>query len=659
MAEGDFQVIEVPGMGQVRFPAGMSDAEIGAAIKKQMAAQPETSTVSDMAASALSAPGRAVTGLMGLPRLASDLYRAGQDKVQASGAPSWLKSTAAALDYVPANWMLKNAYSKLPSTSGIRDAVSDVPVVNALTGYEPTTTAGRYTQGIGEGIFMGLPFGAPGMIAGGLSGLGGEAGADVGGALGYPTIGRLAGSTLGFAPALWELALGNRGAQLAREFSQGVTPQQWEQGALRQQQAAAQGAPLTAPEAMATPGLLALQRSVESNPASTNWMLEWLRGRQAQTRAGADRLLDTMGPRPADPAMTAQRVRDSAEGALATERRAINARAAPDYQAADATHVDSSTWNSLVSDAAMARALQAVKREPLLGLENEAEGSMRWIDAAKKYLDAAAKPSVAATPLENTAAAGATQATNRVLPVVDSAVPAYGRARATVEAGRAATLEPLEAGPLGKLVESPTTSAQFNALTDPAADVTPVLASEAARRLRMNDQQTYREMVRNALEVRLDAAFGAKADNTLRGGENFYKAMFETPGTADNVRALLRELPDGAMRARAFDNFMETLRSQANRLPGNSATAEKGLVNQAMDPNGLIRFLKKPVDTSMDLVGRLFGGNANVDLAQVFTGPDGVRELRRLAAMRPGTPAAAAASASLLGVYEQTGTGKR
>jgi hypothetical protein len=71
------QQIDVPGMGIVEFPDGMNDAQITAAIQKNMPktdAAPSVGIGEDLLGVAKSAPGRVVAGLAGIP---GDLYHLG------------------------------------------------------------------------------------------------------------------------------------------------------------------------------------------------------------------------------------------------------------------------------------------------------------------------------------------------------------------------------------------------------------------------------------------------------------------------------------------------------------------------------------------------------------------------------------------------------
>lgn len=137
------QRIDVPGMGVVEFPDGMSDKDIVAAIKRNMTAQQPAqpqdqgpSTVSDVAMSGASGLAKGVINLAGLPGDVQNLLRAG---LRAAGVsvPDNLPMPNIALMGLPV---------PAPSSSDIQGKVED------MTGkfHEPQTTAGQYAQTLGE-----------------------------------------------------------------------------------------------------------------------------------------------------------------------------------------------------------------------------------------------------------------------------------------------------------------------------------------------------------------------------------------------------------------------------------------------------------------------------------------------------------------------------
>jgi hypothetical protein len=133
------QQIEVPGMGVVEFPDGMSDDAIAAALKQSMPPQPNV--MQDVAKSAGSGFVKGVSGLVGLPDLMQRGVRAG-------------------MDYLTGTTRQDMPVSALPSAQTVQSSIEQ-NVTGEL--HKPETKAGQYAQTVGEfgpGIFAG-----PGGIA--------------------------------------------------------------------------------------------------------------------------------------------------------------------------------------------------------------------------------------------------------------------------------------------------------------------------------------------------------------------------------------------------------------------------------------------------------------------------------------------------------------
>lgn len=136
------QRVDVPGMGVVEFPDGMSDEQISAAIKKNMSAKSEVepSVAGDMAKTAPSALVRGVTGLVGLPGTIRELGEAGARK-----ALSWIGEKAGVTPE-QATGAFDEAMAKKPRVMPTPDEINQG--VGAITGplYEPKTRPGRYAN---------------------------------------------------------------------------------------------------------------------------------------------------------------------------------------------------------------------------------------------------------------------------------------------------------------------------------------------------------------------------------------------------------------------------------------------------------------------------------------------------------------------------------
>lgn len=165
------QLVEVPGLGQVEFPDGMSDEQIAAAIKKNLA--PEQSGAADVAKSVASAPFKAASNIVGLPSTGMELLAAGAKK---GGEALGLDARFATPTFPNLGDMARRGFEGL----GLM--------------HKPQTTAGRYAGAAVEGALT-APSSPSMLLSGAGAGVGAEGGGQVGAA--YGPKGQLAGTVLG------------------------------------------------------------------------------------------------------------------------------------------------------------------------------------------------------------------------------------------------------------------------------------------------------------------------------------------------------------------------------------------------------------------------------------------------------------------------------
>lgn len=157
------QQISVPGMGVVEFPDGMNDAQITAAIQKNMPAQ--SSVGADMAKSAGVGVGKGFIGLAGLPGDLAEMGARGIDRAtQYVGGKLGLDAESLRRPEPAKNLTSlitgptdRPQYADRAPTYGSADITK---AVESQTGpfYQPQTTAGKYAETVGEF--------APGLIGG-------------------------------------------------------------------------------------------------------------------------------------------------------------------------------------------------------------------------------------------------------------------------------------------------------------------------------------------------------------------------------------------------------------------------------------------------------------------------------------------------------------
>lgn len=134
------QQIEVPGMGVVEFPDGMSDAQITAAIKQNVPEQ-SSSTLGDVVKSGAAGLGKGTAAALGsIGDVAELSRRGGKWLAQKAGVPEGILNASEQIqDKMP-------SFIKPTGSSAIRK------VIESVTGefHKPETTAGKYAETAGE-----------------------------------------------------------------------------------------------------------------------------------------------------------------------------------------------------------------------------------------------------------------------------------------------------------------------------------------------------------------------------------------------------------------------------------------------------------------------------------------------------------------------------
>jgi len=211
------QRIEVPGMGVVEFPAGMSDEEIAQAIQRNLGSSGSGSALGTAKEIGKVAGSAVYGGLTAIPRLVME-------------GGNWLEKT-----FPTPEW------SQIPIPGYEAMAGADARVREAL---RPESRMGRSAANVGEAAVSTLA--GPGALTtplrlagiGAASGVGSEIAQAAMGEGVLPSV--LGGLTGGVAGGLASAAKTNRGA-LAREALEGVRPDDLAEGLARMEAARGQG----------------------------------------------------------------------------------------------------------------------------------------------------------------------------------------------------------------------------------------------------------------------------------------------------------------------------------------------------------------------------------------------------------------------------------
>jgi hypothetical protein len=651
------------------------------------------STMADIGKSAAYAIPKAFTSMAGLPADLRDLSALGRNKML-SWLPDSIGPAAGAVSNIADYMNPATAIAKLLPTSGrLRGAAEQV------TGpwYDPQTRAGKVTDtALQTAALMGrnlltMPFKTAGIVAGST------AGTETAGALSNdnPWL-RFAGGLLGMSPVALASAYTNAPGKAVRQAIGDMTPAQITEAQAKQDAARAAGIPLMGPEALPDSGIQQLAADVAASRSGGAVMRPYLAQRPTQVRSAVQGgLLGPIGA--ADtPAANAARAQSAATQVIENAQAARTAATRPLYEQA-ATDVAPPASVQAVIDAALGRA-KATDPEYAKALTKFASDlqttrpgvppGARLSLEQYRALGAGPQPRTEVGPLSDTykrvreqldiPTIGASQEdriaqgilgpfNTQLGATLREASPTWARANQLYQGITRGTIEPLTAGPVGVVAGR----TGFDAAAPSAVPrVTGVIANadvarpETIRSLYTNLNQVDRQAFPGVARTWLENAFN-DATQRIQGGENrmmganFAKSVFGTDQQRANFNEVLRGVAqahgaDPDQFVRGANTLMQTLEA-TGRIPGvGSPTAMRGALAEQLGKSPIADFtnlgglvtgktLAKRMNDAL-LAGR-YGR-----LAEVFTAPDSVQQIARMAKLDPRGLTAQYVTAALLGL---------
>ena len=603
-------------------------------MRLRAAPKAKTGVVEDVVKSIPGAVPRAAAGIVGLPQTIFDLF--------ATGA-RWAGDKIG-LDTRFAKPSMPNVGDKV--TEGY-DRISDV-----LTGspvYKPQTGPGRVADLVTQTVVSG-----PGTVgqkatmgaSAGVAGEGARLVTDNPIAIGVIQL-------LGAGASSLPWILRSVPAENIHAAIKDISPQHLAAAQKLMDDAAAQGVKLTGAEAIAQVTgkntLQDIQRVVESSKQGGPTIGQVMNERPAQVRQAFEQGADTITTPPAQPSQTPVRLQQAAEQSITKARQAGNAAAAPDYNAARQQRIGSTEWNSLTQNPAAQQALQAVKKDPIWGVSSEKEGSIAWLDAAKRWVDDKLRT---ANPAE---ARIWKQANDEIKLFADNASPAYKQARATVAANNKNVVDPMKASPVGDVAATKNLSAEqaMKSQSDilmPSAPraLDPLTIRESVRTMNAQDPTAARDFVRQNLQ----AIFDENAQNLSSGvnqwgGAKFAAQVVGNPRQKDNLQALVESVSDKKTWV-GFNRMLEVLEATGKRHAPGSQTAANLRTEGALSAGGAAS-IPVTVATPNKLMGAIgewydnfrFGKNT-AEMAKILTDPRSVELMQQLAKEAPTSARASA-----------------
>lgn len=501
-------------------------------------------------------------------------------------------------------------FSRLPSSMDINHAIESVFGQQ----HQPQTTPGRYAETIGE-------FAPNALIPGGVAarvarvvapGVASEFAGEATEGTPIEPLARVAGALGGGVAAEAGINVANVPENMLRTATAGATDADLAAAQALQQRAARQGVRLTRAEALQQvtsggTGMQDMQDLVETSPHGSPIMAPFMRDRPQETAAAVEGFANRVAPPTPQPSVLGLRTQSAAGNLIDQERQTINARARPNYEALTNEEMPVHDFQALMQDPAFARAMQTVRGNPMLnhGLENLPDTNLSVINRVvqqTRQLGENAIPNpnresgsnfVASqfARAERDASNTASRASSYHAPGLNQQVipeeSNWDAAHRTVREGREATLEPMQAGPLGRVAETSDPQQQTRALFPAAPPAGGANETEAAmQQLSAADPDAASGIARQHI---LGGRAGATEQmQQLAGGENqFGMARWASnlAGNPEQQKALLagfRALPNGGALADELADLIETGHATGRRYPSGSRTAARTeLMDQA------------------------------------------------------------------------------
>jgi hypothetical protein len=241
-------------------------------------------------------------------------------------------------------------------------------------------------------------------------------------------------------------------------------------------------------------------------------------------------------------------------------------------------------------------------------------------------------------------------------PMVDAAKrasPLYEGALEQQATMRRTQLEPMKRGATGQVAETGDWQQQTRIMLSDAPGAEKEVAA-TVRNIMAADPERGATNVAVLLRMKLEDAWN-KALPSMKGnagefrGANFASVLERNPQTMKSLEAAITALPGGAEKWQGFRTLLRVYEAQGQRMPAGSPTEFNRQMTEGFQ-RGITGDLKS---LGRDMLNRWNVRRRTGDLASVFTDPDGVAMLERLAKLGPDSRA----SSQLVQAYFQATQG--
>jgi hypothetical protein len=433
------------------------------------------------------------------------------------------------------------------------------------------------------------------------------------------------------------------------------------------------GNPITGPEAISQVAggtkLPSIQRYVENVPRgeAANIMGEFMASRPQANEAVMANALRQISPTAPNPAIPG-RLQAAGENLISGAEKSLSQNVRPLYEKAGGVSVYPAPDylmnvqpTNILANPKIADAVKAVRSTSEYGVKGAPTNSLETLIAAKKYLDDQYTSQMTATTgLKKGAAGVTTSAVKELSAYLKDVSPEYAKGAKIYETAQKTQIQPLKQGLTGAIAETTGIPEQM-------------IGQQSKILMPKNPMATFPEDIKRTVELlrrkdptvaadwtrqELQGTFNQAARDKVTGGNQFGGANFAANITGnkaqkDNLQALV-EASSGKDSWKGFENMLETMQAQGQRVPAGSSTTFNNLLTQEMESGGKGAFMKYV--TSLPTMAREgiqaweLGKNTEM-LAKMLTDPKSVEKLNELAKTKPDSRKARNIVNSVVGGY--------
>jgi hypothetical protein len=574
------QIIDVPGMGHVEFPDGMSDEQIASAIKANMPQEP------------------------GYLKSAWEGVKQGASDIGDTANMAWM-NVAEKMGFKP-DFSYKDYKSFRDNT---RQQFDQSPEGKTFTG-----KASRF-------VTSALPYMAvPGGVAGGLAtrmatGAAANAGlglvSDIAENDPNLTNTKLGAGIGAIAPPLLTGA-----SKLASPIFNYLMPKQKALSDIskavddipamiaNKQAGQRVGINLTPAEASGNELLGVMQGNLGRSEPGAKLMQRFGKEHLDQQKSAISKFINEVSP---DPASAASTIRQTAQQVIQGKEKTLSKKASPIYQEAYKVNIAPDQFEIAVKDPVISQSLSAIQKNPIYQTElaGVPQTSLRVLDLVKRDIDD--QINVAMRAGEKNKARLLMGSKDKLVKIADEFSPDYQRAREIYGEG-AKPLQALKESNVGRLSEMPDLQLKNVSKTifDPA-QTDPKTFVNLQRELSAQNPEAWRQITRNEMERVLDGTAGTATNvynkilKSDRKYNQFYHAVKDIPGAQQKMQD---------MRA-TFNNIINPTSSR-----GAAKLSQTSMLGR-----------RDAIKTVKDFASNLLGGKYDKAVIELITNPKWDEEL--------------------------------